>query len=297
MWNRLLFDDPPVLVSPKLAKAVGLNEAIVLQQVHYWLEKNRKDRRNIRDGYAWVYNSYGGWTEQFSWWSESTVKRIFTGLEKSGLLVSGNYNKAKMDRTKWYRIDYEKLGTYAPSGQFDPMEEVNVTQPIPETNSETNKEKVRKVQLAEPHTQEGSKSEANRSKPEANRSNGKERDSIFQTVTQKYGYDRASEMLSVVDWYIDHAYPFCTGVDHPEENKAKRMVFAQKLLECADETMVGDQYVVNAVDRAIRNCENCDPTIYYMTTPAVLGYWLIQDEDVGYESVNDTKYAPVEAMY
>ncbi|MBR5792380.1 MAG: hypothetical protein IKY34_04670 [Ruminiclostridium sp.] len=283
MYSRLLFDEPPILVLPTLAEAVGLNEAIVLQQVHYWLEKNRKDRRNIRDGYVWVYNSYSGWTEQFPWWSESTVKRIFTGLEKSGLLVSGNYNKAKMDRTKWYRIDYEKLGTYAPSGQFDPMEEVNVTRAIPETNSKTNEEKVTKAQLAELHTEERCKREA--------------RESIFQEVTREYGHDRASEMLSVVDWYIDQAYPFFVGVDHPEENKAKRMVFAQKLLECSDETMVGDQYVIRAVDRAIRNYENCNPTIYYMTTPAVLGYWLIQDEDIGYESVNDTKYAPVEAMY
>lgn len=26
-----------------------------------------------------------------------------------GLIISGNYNDLKIDRTKWYRIDYDKL--------------------------------------------------------------------------------------------------------------------------------------------------------------------------------------------
>ncbi len=35
--NNLLLDEHPLLVMPKLATLIGLNEAIVLQQVHYWL--------------------------------------------------------------------------------------------------------------------------------------------------------------------------------------------------------------------------------------------------------------------
>ena len=36
--NNLLIDDYPILVLPKLATEIGLNEAIVLQQIHYWLK-------------------------------------------------------------------------------------------------------------------------------------------------------------------------------------------------------------------------------------------------------------------
>jgi DnaD/phage-associated family protein len=103
--NKLLFDERPLVVLPTLAVKVGLNEAIILQQLHYWL----KDSKNVRDGYTWVYNSYEDWHEQFPFWSVRTIKRIITGLENKGIIVSGCFNKMRADRTKWYRIDYEKL--------------------------------------------------------------------------------------------------------------------------------------------------------------------------------------------
>ena len=37
------------------------------------------------------------------------MKRIFKSLEKDGLVISGTYNKAAFDKTKWYTIDYDKV--------------------------------------------------------------------------------------------------------------------------------------------------------------------------------------------
>lgn len=103
--NNLLFDEPPIVVSPTLAKMLGsLDEAAILQQIHYWTQKNT----NIRDGYSWVYNTISEWQKQFSWIeSDKTMRTKLKSLESKGLLVTGNYNKAKFDRTKWYRIDYD----------------------------------------------------------------------------------------------------------------------------------------------------------------------------------------------
>lgn len=104
--SNLLFDERPLVLQPRLAFLLGgSDEAIILQQVHYWTQKNM----NIRDGYSWVYNSMKDWHKQFYWISESSVKRIFAKLEKKGVLITGNYNKAKFDKTKWYRIDYAAL--------------------------------------------------------------------------------------------------------------------------------------------------------------------------------------------
>lgn len=47
--------------------------------------------------------------EQFPFWSESTIKRGIATLEKMGVLLSCNQNKASFDKTKWYTIDYERL--------------------------------------------------------------------------------------------------------------------------------------------------------------------------------------------
>lgn len=104
--GNLLLDDRPLVIQPKLIELLGdPTEAIILQQIHYWLVKNI----NIKDGYSWVYNSIKDWNKQFKWLSEPTLKRKFKSLEDKGLLITGNYNKAKFDRTKWYRIDYDAL--------------------------------------------------------------------------------------------------------------------------------------------------------------------------------------------
>ena len=105
----ILKAESTLVFQPLLAKKVGLNGAIVLQQVHYWLEQKRTRKEPQQDGRHWVYNSFSKWGEQFPFWSERTIKRTFAELEKSGLLLTGNYNKRGFDRTKWYSIDYEKL--------------------------------------------------------------------------------------------------------------------------------------------------------------------------------------------
>ncbi|AXK19153.1 hypothetical protein [Bacillus sp. COPE52] len=120
--THLLSSTDTMIFKPALAEQLGLNEAIVLQQVHYWIEKSN----HYHDGRYWVYNTIEKWNEQFQWWGKSTIKRLFGSLEKDGYLLSGNYNKAGFDRTKWYSIDYERL-TYA-SVQNEPMEEVNMNQ-------------------------------------------------------------------------------------------------------------------------------------------------------------------------
>lgn len=103
--SNLLIDDYPILVLPRLAEEIGLNEAIVLQQIHYWLKKSNHNY----DGRRWIYNSYKEWEQHFPFWSNATIRRTISSLEKQELLFVGNYNKAGFDNTKWYSIDYFKL--------------------------------------------------------------------------------------------------------------------------------------------------------------------------------------------
>ena len=50
-----LFTRHPLVVNPDLAVGIGLNEAIVVQQLNYWL--NSKSAKTI-DGKKWIYNTY-----------------------------------------------------------------------------------------------------------------------------------------------------------------------------------------------------------------------------------------------
>ena len=146
--SKLLIDDYPIQVLPKLAKEIGLNEAIVLQQIHYWLNK----RAHLKDGKYWTYGSMVTWQrDQFFFWSVNTVKRTFASLEKQNLLIVGNYNRAGFDKTKWYSVNYETLEQVSQrltqnESTIDPMWVVGETQSetdntldLPETSSDTKK--------------------------------------------------------------------------------------------------------------------------------------------------------------
>lgn len=147
--SNLLISEPPLQVLPSLAIALNsVDKAIILQQIHYWVDRSN----NVRDGYRWVYNSISEWHKQFPWLAEKTVQRYLKDLEDRGLLITGNYNKAKFDRTKWYRIDYDALDnldeswgfTVPTEGTSSPVSKgpgvITNTNRLPETTTETNKE-------------------------------------------------------------------------------------------------------------------------------------------------------------
>ncbi|MCA1029682.1 DnaD domain protein [Bacillus timonensis] len=147
--SHLLLQEHPLVVIPSLATTFGLNESIVLQQIHYWLDKSKHEH----DGHKWIYNSYEEWQLQFPFWSVSTIRRTITKLEKLGLIVTGNFNRNKIDQTKWYRLNYEMFeqligAVPPPPDQNEQTNEANwqdemsnVNKPIPESTSKTFSEK------------------------------------------------------------------------------------------------------------------------------------------------------------
>lgn len=138
MTNQsLLISEPPLQVIPSLATILkSSDKAIMLQQIHYWLQRSN----NIEEGHRWVFNSVKNWQKQFPWLKERRVQRYLKDLCDMGLLITGNFNKANFDRTKWYRIDYDALDkltqskcTNSANGseQIVPMEMDSMCQPIP----------------------------------------------------------------------------------------------------------------------------------------------------------------------
>ena len=103
--SSLLINEPPLQVLPSLAKEVGLNESIMLQQMHYWLLKSTHE---FNQEY-WFYKTLEEWQLEFPFWSTMTIRRILGNLEKNKLVKVGNFNKKKFDKTKWYTINYERV--------------------------------------------------------------------------------------------------------------------------------------------------------------------------------------------
>lgn len=106
MRSSVLINEPPILVLPTLASEIGLNEAMVLQQIHYWLNNDRI--KNHFNGQTWVRNTYDQWRRQFPFWGEKTLRRAFSSLEEQQLVQSFISNE-EFRKTKFYTIQYDNV--------------------------------------------------------------------------------------------------------------------------------------------------------------------------------------------
>ena len=102
----LLIPDYPLTVLPNLAVQIGLNEAIFLQQVRYWM--TREVGFCDQYGRRWIYNTVRQWRDQFPFWSESTIKRTIRSLEEQHALLSTTVGDA-FNKTKAYTINFDLI--------------------------------------------------------------------------------------------------------------------------------------------------------------------------------------------
>jgi hypothetical protein len=114
--SKLLIEEPPLLVLPSLAKAVGINEALVLQQLHYLLGDPANGK--LLGGQRWVFNSLGQWIEgYFPFWCERTLWTIFRNLEAQGY-ISSCQPEGRRSRRKYYTLRQEGLARIMETAAF-----------------------------------------------------------------------------------------------------------------------------------------------------------------------------------
>ncbi len=106
---------------PRIAKKVGLNAAVIFQNITFWIEKNQANRRNLRDGRYWTYNSISAFGELFPYLSEKQIRTALEKLVSAELIIKGNFSDDRYDRTCWYALG----NSICLNGQIDPTEREN----------------------------------------------------------------------------------------------------------------------------------------------------------------------------
>ena len=91
------------------AKKWGVDEAIMLHNLIFWIRHNRDRGDKQRSGHYWTYNTYQDWAKVFPFWTGNQVRRVLDSLIAQEVVITGNYNKMKYDRTLWYALVDEKL--------------------------------------------------------------------------------------------------------------------------------------------------------------------------------------------
>ena len=231
----LLFDEQPIVFDRTLAREIGDRHATVLQQVHYWIEVNRKKKNKevYKDGYYWTYRSIKKWhEEEFDYLSFSTVRRTFDDLIEDGYLITGEYNKFGADRTKWYRVNkdkisklYEKItnekhlsnmtNANAQNEQMEmskmsSSEMLKMSQPIQENNKRLNKENISSHQLNNNIIYVNQNEKVNELNDSKNINDKSFRKYNTQYFKDSFGYSRVSKNKQVeLDKWIKYAVDIC----------------------------------------------------------------------------------------
>lgn len=130
-----------------IAKKYGIEEAIILENMYFWLEKNRANKKHIIDGQVWTYNTQTALSKLFPYINRSKIQRVMTKLEKLNLINRANHNDAKYDRTTWYALTplgYSLFNMNNALCKMDnPLSNMNNRilqneQPIPDINTDIN---------------------------------------------------------------------------------------------------------------------------------------------------------------
>ena len=100
--QQLLISDKSLILLPKLAVKIGLNEAVFLQQLHFWLVRSK----NSIDGKMWVYKTFEEWQKEMPFLSVRTLKRVVSNLKKKKLITT-----TQNVHTQWYSSNDETLNT------------------------------------------------------------------------------------------------------------------------------------------------------------------------------------------
>ena len=102
----------------EIAKQLGINSAILLENLYFWIKKNEANKKHHYDGKYWTYNSVEAFTKLFPYFTYDSIRYSLEKLEKAGYIITGNYNQMPMDKTKWYALT-EKAYSLIENSQMD----------------------------------------------------------------------------------------------------------------------------------------------------------------------------------
>ena len=93
----------------EVAQQYGVNEAIMIKNLQFWIMKNKANGKHFHDGHTWTYNSVAAFMQLFPFWTEKQIRIIINSLKEKGIIITGNYNPMAYDRTLWYAFDDESI--------------------------------------------------------------------------------------------------------------------------------------------------------------------------------------------
>lgn len=239
------------LFDVEIAKNYGIDLAIFLKNIAYWVVQNQANNDNYHEGRYWTYNKVDAYNLIFPYWSPRQIRRIIEHGISAGLLLKGNFNKVQYDRTGWYSLTdlgHKLLNiSILPNGQMELTKRSNrsdqTVTAIPD-NKQDNKQNERES-VCPPTNDSEMKSEKPKSLKEAyptgfepsekNISSIEERGMNPEWVINRFiaharatGWKRVNWQAALAKWIMEERLEICTK---PIQARSSMRDFTQERLD------------------------------------------------------------------
>lgn len=87
-----------------MAKAVGMQSAVIFENIKNWVINNEYNDRHYHNGRYWTYNTIDAFSKQFYYLTYNQIRYALENLVSKGFLLKGNFNESSYNRTTWYAL-------------------------------------------------------------------------------------------------------------------------------------------------------------------------------------------------
>lgn len=105
----------------------GVETAIIVANMDFWLSKNKSNNTHFYDGKYWTYNSIRAFSLLFPYYTEAQIRKYIDKMVEVGILIKGNYNENKYDQTRWYTFADDFVEKYKSILFFSKIDLPNLT--------------------------------------------------------------------------------------------------------------------------------------------------------------------------
>ncbi|BCL39947.1 hypothetical protein [Nostoc sp. MS1] len=107
MTSKLITPESPLLVPPLLAAEIGLTEAVILQQIHYFCQISKHIKR---DGRRWFWKTLKDWGETLPFLKPSAIRRAIANLRDNFKLIDVcRHSEKTWYQANWFTVNVENV--------------------------------------------------------------------------------------------------------------------------------------------------------------------------------------------
>lgn len=95
-----------------VAKEFGIDNAIIIHLIHFFVWQNNKVGRNVSDGKVWECFTIAALRSFLPFWTESKIASILHQLAYDGLIFTQNIVNEHGENTMWFALSDKVTDAY-----------------------------------------------------------------------------------------------------------------------------------------------------------------------------------------